>query len=162
MMKFNFDSDEERLEREDFGKELNLELYLAGIQIPFLDAREALMDYAERIFNSEEYGTPEMFERTAAIVDGNQMQVEDLIVKHNKLTVYVSNLILQNRKLTNYVLKPTRTQKVWTYTKETFKLWFVVKKESKSLEQILTESFKETVQEVSGENTQSDKRAAPE
>ena len=153
-MKFFFDTEKERLQREDFRKMLNYELHLSGILISNADAREALLNQAEKLLHSEDYDLPEMMERFACIIDANSLEVKDLITRHNKLTLWLYQVDANQRAILNYIATPTRTAKAWTYARETFKLLFIVKQEVTTTEQILAESFSETVQEVTGENTQ--------
>ena len=143
-----------------FDWQLDLELYLSNIEIPRERKINALLHKAEELQDGENYGLEDMLEKHGCVIDINTLTTDDLIERHNLLVVMYQNQKQALIYLLNQDIKRDNTRvKIWHRKVKAFiKLWFIVEDKHK-IKNILADSFRETAEELEGENTQSNKRA---
>jgi len=119
-----------------------------------------LLHKAAELQDGENYGLEEMLEKHGCVIDINSLTTEDLIERHNLLVVMFQN---QKNALVYLLQRDIRRDntriKIWYRKVKTFiHLWFIVEDKHK-MKNILADSFRETAEELEGENTQSNTRA---
>ena len=153
-MRFRFESDQERLDKYKVDWNIDYELHLLGIYgSDPLQTRNAILNRMDELSEMESISEAVAAERIVCAIDANGITLTDLIMRHNSLCLITNSIIKSEARLITQVYRLRWYNKSAIWIRDQYKLWFVVEKEHKT-QQILADSFKETAEGESNENTQ--------
>ena len=156
-MRFRFESDQEKLEKCELDWNIDYELHLLGINgSDPLQTRAAILNRMDELSEMESISEADAAERIVCAIDANGITLTDLIMRHNSLCLITNSIIKSEARLLTQVYRLRWYHKSARWIRDQYKLWFVVEKEHK-MQQILADSFKETAEGESNEDTKKDK-----